>query len=147
MCIIIVVTLITTYSFYKYHSTKQDIDTAAEDWANKKNKERSEEIKTIEVPGFSELTMTANETKQPITFHNPKENDCYFKITLLTKGGDQLWQSKLIEPGKGMYEILLEKTLSAGTYENARIKYECFTLDERQSPLNGSEIEVTLNVA
>ncbi|NBJ47179.1 tRNA (uracil-5-)-methyltransferase [Enterococcus faecalis] len=147
ICIIIFVSLITTYCFYRYNSKKQEIDSDAVDWIDKKNKDTPEIIRNIEIPGFSELNILANEIKQPISFHNPEVNECYFKITLLTKDGEKLWQSKLIEPGKGMYEIHLEKKLSVGTYENARIKYECFTLDESQSPLNGSEIEITLNVA
>ncbi|MFC0616219.1 tRNA (uracil-5-)-methyltransferase [Enterococcus faecalis] len=147
LCIIIFTSLITTYCFYRYSSKKQEVDSNAVDWVNKKNKDTHEITRNIEIPGFSELNMLANEIKQPISFYNPEVNECYFKITLLTKDGEKLWQSKLIEPGKGMHEIDLEKKLSAGTYENAKIKYECFTLDESQSPLNGSEIEITLNVA
>ena len=81
-----------------------------------------------------------------MNLYNPEQNTCYFRMTLLLSDGTQLWQSGLIEPGKGIYDITLEQTLAAGTYEDAVLKYECFAMDDAQTPLNGSEIKLTLNV-
>lgn len=52
----------------------------------------------------------------------------------------------MVEPGKGLYEITLDEEVTAGEYENAILKYECFTLDENQYALNGSEIKLKLVV-
>ncbi|EAH1072827.1 tRNA (uracil-5-)-methyltransferase, partial [Listeria monocytogenes] len=117
----------------------------AVDWNGKKQKDTSGEENTIAIPGFEKVTLYANETKQAVNFHNPEINDCYFKISLIHPDGSVLWISDLIEPGKGMYSIELEKTLAVGEYENAVLKYECFSLND-QSPLNGSEINLKLVV-
>ena len=101
---------------------------------------------TIDIPGFDVMNLQAGVTKQAVNLHNPPQNTCYFRITLLLADGTQLYQSGLLEPGTGLYEIELAQTLSAGQYPDATLKYECFTMDEAQSPLNGSEIKLTLNV-
>ncbi len=80
-----------------------------------------------------------------MNFYNPEQNTCYFKMSLLLPDGTQLWESGLVEPGKAVYEITLNQTLTAGKYENATLKYECFAMDDEQTPLNGSEIKLTLN--
>lgn len=67
-------------------------------------------------------------------------------MSLLLSDGTKLWESKLIAPGKAVYTITLNEALNAGVYENATLKYDCFTMDEAQTPLNGSEIKLTLNV-
>lgn len=101
---------------------------------------------TIDIPGFDVMNLQANVTEQSVNLYNPPQNSCYFKITLLDPDGSQLWQSGLIEPGMGLYTITLSKALTAGSYENATLKYECYAMDEAQTPLNGSEIKMTLNV-
>lgn len=101
---------------------------------------------TIDIPGYRSITLKAGETRQAVNFHNPEQNTCYFRISLLLSDGTTLWQSGLIGPGKGVYEIELNKALEAGTYEDAVLKYECFTMDEAQTPLNGSEITLTIHV-
>ena len=53
---------------------------------------------------------------------------------------------KHIEGAKGLYEITLDQAVEAGTYENSTLKYECYRMDEQLTPLNGSEIRLTLEV-
>lgn len=67
-------------------------------------------------------------------------------MTLFLNDGTKLWESKLIEPGKAVYDITLSQALPAGIYEDCVLKYECFKMDEDQTPLNGSEIKFTMNV-
>ena len=81
-----------------------------------------------------------------MNLYNPEQNTCYFRMTLLLSDGTQFWPCGLIEPGKGLDEITLEQTRAAGTYEEPVLKYECFAMDDAQTPLNGSEIKLTLNV-
>lgn len=143
---VLLVAAVGGYFYFKNEKSLMGVDSSAVDWNGKKNKKKNSETDSIAIPGFSELQFEANAKKQQVNFHNPEVNDCYFRMTLLTPDGEQLWKSDLIEPGKGLYTIELANELPAGKIENAVLKYECFTLDEDQSPLNGSEIKLTINV-
>lgn len=126
---------------------KQELDTGASDWTGRKEEYTGEKnTDTIDIPGFDTMSLKAGETAQSVNLYNPEQNTCYFKMTISLPDGTTLWESDLIEPGKGLYEIELNQALEAGTYENAVLKYECFTLDEAQSPLNGAEVKFTINV-
>ena len=122
-------------------------DENAQDWTGKQDVYEGEKnTDTIDIPGYGSITLKADSAEQSVNLYNPEQNTCYFRMTLLLSDGMQLWQSGLIEPGKGIYDITLEQTLAAGTYEDAVLKYECFAMDDAQTPLNGSEIKLTLNV-
>lgn len=122
-------------------------DENAEDWTGEQDVYEGEKnTDTIDIPGYGSITLKADAAEQSVNLYNPEQNTCYFRMTLLLSDGTQLWQSGLIEPGKGIYDITLEQTLAAGTYEDAVLKYECFAMDDAQTPLNGSEIKLTLNV-
>ena len=100
----------------------------------------------IAIPGYKSLSLKAGQTEQSVNLYNPAENDCYFVMTLLLPDGTQIWKSKMVEPGKGLYEITLDQPVEAGTYENSTLKYECYRMDEELTALNGSEIRLTLEV-
>ena len=122
-------------------------DENAQDWTGEQDVYEGEKnTDTIDIPGYGSITLKADSAEQSVNLYNPEQNTCYFRITLLLSDGTQLWQSGLIEPGKGIYDITLEQTLAAGSYEDAVLKYECFAMDDAQTPLNGSEIKLTLNV-
>lgn len=117
---------------------------SAEEWTGERaiSKEPSP---TIEIPGFDHISFKADSKEQQVNFHNPKKNTCYFKLSLWQDAETKLWESKLLEPGKAIYDLSLDQPIAAGTYDQAFLKYECFSL-EKQEPLNGSEIKLTLNV-
>ena len=122
-------------------------DENAQDWTGEQDVYEGEKnTDTIDIPGYGSITLKADASEQSVNLYNPEQNTCYFRMTLLLSDGTQLWQSGLIEPGKGIYDITLEQTLAAGSYEDAVLKYECFAMDDAQTPLNGSEIKLTLNV-
>ena len=109
----------------------------------------------ISIPGFESLDFKAGREKQSVNFYNPEENTCYFRISLVLKQRDgagseavareeTLWTSELIEPGEEAGSITLNKELESGDYP-AILKYECFSLKD-ETPLNGSNVELTLKV-
>lgn len=112
----------------------------------------------ISIPGYESLDFKTGKTKQSVDFYNPDENTCFFRISLVIKdepdtangeegnAGEEtvLWTSDMIEPGEHVKSIKLNKELESGEYA-AILKYECFRLQDK-SPLNGSNIELTLNV-
>ena len=124
-----------------------DLDENAEDYTGDRDVYQGEKnTDTIDIPGFGSISLKAGVTEQSVNFYNPEQNTCYFQMSLLLSDGTELWKSDLVEPGKAIYNITLNQTLEAGEYENAVLKYECFSMNEEQTPLNGSEIELTLNV-
>ena len=124
-----------------------DLDENAEDYIGDREVYQGEKnTDTIDIPGFDVMNLKAGTTEQSVNLYNPEENTCYFRMSLLLPDGTILWQSGLVEPGKAIYEITMNQVLTAGEYENATLKYECFAMDEEQTPLNGSEIKLTLHV-
>lgn len=124
-----------------------EVDDNAENYTGDKNTYTGKKnTDTIDIPGFDAMNFKAGTTEQSVNLFNPKENTCYFKMTILLNEGTVLWESKLVEPNKAIYDITLNQSLSVGTYEDCTLKYECFAMDEEQTPLNGSEIKFTLNV-
>lgn len=124
-----------------------EVDDTAEDWTgNKDTYTGKKNTDTIDIPGFDAMNLKADVTEQSVNLYNPEQNTCYMKMTLLLSDGTKLWESKLIEPGKAVYDLTLAQPLSAGEYKDATLKYECYKMDEEQTPLNGSDIKLTINV-
>lgn len=119
------------------------VDSETQDWDL--NEEVDKGVGDISILGYGTMVMKAGQKQQKVDMGNPKENDCYFRITLLLEDGTRLYQSDLIEPGKGFQKIELEKTLEEGTYA-AVIRYDCYSYDEKQENLNGAESGFTLDV-
>lgn len=124
-----------------------EVDPDAEDYTGDRDTYTGQKnTDTIDIPGFGTMNFKAGATEQAVNLYNPEQNTCYFKMTILLDDGTKLWESELVEPGKAIYDLTLDKPLDAGVYENATLKYECFAMNEEQTPLNGSEIRFTLNV-
>ena len=104
-----------------------------------------EESDSISIPGYDILTFAADKKEQEVQLHNPQDNTCYFKMSLILSDGTCIWTSDLLEPGKGFEKITLDKTLKAGTYSDVTLKYECYSLKD-QTQLNGAEIKLTIEV-
>lgn len=101
---------------------------------------------SIAIPGYEAITLKADSLEQTISFKNPAQNVCYFKMTLLLEDGTVLWESGYVEPGKTSDPVLLTRALEKGSYPNSVLRYQCFTLDEAMTPLNGAETKLTLRV-
>lgn len=128
-------------------SAMAELDENAEDYTgNKSTYTGKKNTDTIDIPGFDAMNLKAGETEQSVNLYNPEQNTCYFKMSILMEDGTVLWESGLVEPGKAVYTITLKESLEAGVYENCTLKYECFAMNEAQTPLNGSEIKFTINV-
>lgn len=99
----------------------------------------------ISYPGYGELTFKANKKTQDIYLQNPKENTCYFKMSLILSDGRTIWRSDQLEPGNAFNHIELGEALPKGTYENAVLKYDSYSIKDGRR-LNGSSINLTLRV-
>ncbi|MBR1445187.1 MAG: tRNA (uracil-5-)-methyltransferase [Firmicutes bacterium] len=103
-----------------------------------------EESPNIAIPGYEKIVFKAGQTKQEVKLYNPKENTCYFKMSLVLDNST-IWTSDLLEPNKAFTEIELDKPLDVGLYKDVILKYDCFSLKD-QSKLNGAEIKVDIEV-
>lgn len=129
------------------------VDPDAVDWEGELPEEtQNPEEQTVsqvpmaKIPGYGALEFNAGTTQQAVNFVNPEGNQCYFIITLCLADGTELYQSQLIPPGKGLYEITLNQSLEAGEYENAKLQYRCISLEDGQTEYNGANVNLTLRV-
>lgn len=101
--------------------------------------------KTIAIPGYAQLVMKAGDVMQDVELHNPQENPCYFMISIILPDGTEVFRSGLIEPGQKTDVIKLLQPLKAGTYENAVLRYSCYSIKDKKQ-LNGADTKFTLEV-
>ncbi|SHH57258.1 hypothetical protein SAMN02745196_00821 [Clostridium collagenovorans DSM 3089] len=134
------------YWFGDKHVTADVYDNAEDYTGDKDTYTGKKNTDTIDIPGFDTMNFKVDTVEQSVNLYNPKENTCYFKMTIILNDGTRLWESKLVEPNKAIYDITINQSLSTGIYDDCTLKYECFKMDETQTPLNGSEIKFTLNV-
>ncbi len=99
---------------------------------------------TITIPGMTGIVLQAGELHQTVNFYNPKENACYFVLSLYLSDNTLVYQSDFLAPGEQITEITLNQALQRGVYGKCRLVYECFTLDDK-SPLNGGEVKLEIN--
>lgn len=126
---------------------KPDLDEDAVNWQGERTQQKEGSASTgIAIPGYKSIRLKADQTKQNVNLFNPESNDCYFVMSLILPDGTQIWQSKMIPPGKGLYEITLEQTVPAGNYEDSVLKYECYKMDDDLTKLNGGEVKLVLEV-
>ena len=115
------------------------IDVSTPDGANSVSTENVQKSEgTISIPGYENITLVADQKQQTVGLPNPANNTCYFKIFLSLEDGTVLWESDLVDPGKISDPIKLNAPLEAGTYRNAVLKYECYTMDGQMRQLNGA---------
>jgi hypothetical protein len=99
----------------------------------------------IAIPGYEKLSFAAGKTAQAVNLKNPAENACTFVIALtMDEDGTTLWTGKALSPGEAFTRITLIRALDAGEY-HATLHYDCYTIEDNQ-PLNGAEIQLTLEV-
>ena len=98
----------------------------------------------IAIPGYEKLSFAAGKTAQAVNLKNPPENACTFDLTLTMEDGETLWTGKALSPGEAFTRVTLTRALDAGEYP-ATLHYDCYTIEDNR-PLNGAEIELTLEV-
>ena len=100
----------------------------------------------IHLPAYGGLTFAAGKKEQTETLQNPGENTCLIRISLILADGTTIDTSELVEPGYYTKPILLIAPMERGIYRDVTLKYDCFTNDENQSPLNGATCKLDITV-
>lgn len=128
----------------EYQGTSGTVDGEADAWDD--NLSAPSEIEgRILIPGYSGAKIQAGTNVLKLRIGNPSENTCYLQATLMLADGTVLYESGLIEPGKGFEEVELLETLEAGTYE-AYVHYQGYSMDEEPQILNSCDSAFTLTV-
>lgn len=149
---ILLVLLVGEIVFLAYHILKDKdvvgrsahIDENASEWDD--GIENDSEIEgRILVPGYSGAKMKTGDTSLALRIGNPSENTCYLQATLQLEDGTVLYESGLIEPGKGYDEIELKQSLEPGEY-NAFVHYQGYSMDEEPEMLNSCDSAFVLKV-
>ncbi len=119
-----------------------DLDPNAVDWKGTQT-EAPATVKGIKLPGYKSLTVQSGKREVVLNLHNPKENDCLLVMRLsLVDSGETLFESKMIEPGKGLYGVNLSRPLKPGTYA-ATLQYEAYDRNTL-TRLNGASMNLNL---
>jgi len=98
----------------------------------------------IIIPGFAQLTFKAGDKEQNVQLYNPKDNNCYFIISILLADNTELFQSELLAPGSSLTKIKLSRTPEPGIYD-AVLRYSCFDMETLKG-LNGANTNFILEV-
>lgn len=136
-------------TWFGEETVQPDLDEGAVDWQGtqtNKKPETEDGQKGIALPGYKSISLKANQKEQSVNLYNPEVNDCYFVMSLILPDGTQIWQSKMVAPGKGLYQITLNQEIAAGTYENSILKYDCYKQNDELTKLNGGEVRISLEV-
>ena len=99
---------------------------------------------SITIPAVTGLNMKSGQLQQKVDFYNPKENQCYFVISIYLSDDTLIYKSDYLAPAETITEINLLQTLQKGTYRNCRIVYNCYTLD-RKATLNSGNVKIEIN--
>ena len=124
----------------------KDIDDPIVDYTGPLVNQNPDDPSSIALPGYSALVFSANSKKVTLELPNPSGNPCYFQYALtVVETGEEIYRSELLEPGKTVKDLTLNKALPAGTY-TLRITIDTFSLLDGTTPMNGGVQEVELTV-
>lgn len=104
----------------------------------------AEERKSIQIPAVTGIYMRSGQLNQTVDFYNPKENNCYFVISLYLSDDTLIYKSDMIAPAEHIKEITLLQELKRGIYRNCLLVYNCYSLDNK-TQLNGSNVVLEIN--
>ena len=104
------------------------------------------DVGNTHLPAYSALTFEAGTKEQNDILQNPGENSCLLRISLVLQDGTTIYTSELIRPGYYSKPITLIAPMERGLYRDVTMKYECFTDDEAQTPLNGATTKLDITV-
>ena len=99
---------------------------------------------SIKFPGYPDITIKKDSSAIPIVLTNPEGNPCYFQFSVSLDGGEAIYNSQWVEPGKAIQGFSLDTALEPGDYE-MKISISTRSLED-QSPMNGGSVKTMLHV-
>lgn len=138
----IIIIILLLIIFYNLYTAKMPKKSNGIMWGNEAV--ISHEISYISIPGFSKIVFNHGTKEQPFKFHNPETNNCYMNISLVVDN-EVIFEMERIEPGYGVKEIKLSKTLDSGLYTDCTFSVKCFSMDN-DTQLNGVQNKIDIYV-
>ena len=108
-------------------------------------KELQDAYSSIVLAGYDRIKLRAGQKEQSVYFYNSEHNKCFLVFSLLLDG-EELCRSGFLPPNTKIEQVTLSKSLAAGEYDNAILRYSCYDL-YTQRELNGADISVKLEVS
>ena len=99
---------------------------------------------SIQIPAMTGMYLKAGQLEQTVDFYNPKDNNCFFVLSLYLSDGTLIYKSDMLAPSEHITDITLSQELQRGLYRNCRLVYNCYSLDGK-TPLNGSNVVIEIN--
>lgn len=143
--IAIVAGTILVINYFTNDNTKNKIDELLgldPNATTEQKKELDKSSNTIAIPGFEKLVFQANKLTQNVSFHNPEENEVFFIVNFFIDD-KSVYQSELIEPGKGIYSINLPMSYNVGQY-SGKLIYETRSIGNSNEKKNGATIHLPI---
>lgn len=107
---------------------------------------KNEDPSNISIPLFGKLKVDGRTMEVEAHLANPQGNPCYFEYRIILKdGNEELYHSKMIEPGTAIPKFVLNKKLKQGSYDGV-IVIDTFSLKDHKTQMNGGEMDITLVV-
>ena len=120
-----------------------ELDGSADRYTGERPKDQGGAEEGIKIPGYPSITIAKDTQDVTMALMNPEGNPCYFKFEIVMKdSGEQLFESKYVQPGDCIYDVHLNKPLPEGEYP-ATIKITTIAMDG-ETPLNGANVETVL---
>ena len=107
---------------------------------------KPKDVGNTHLPAYGGLTFTAGTKEQTVVLENPGENTCLIRISLILQDGTTIYTSELVKPGYYTQPITLIAPMERGIYRDVTLRYDCFTDDEAQTPLNGATCKLDVTV-
>ena len=104
-------------------------------------------IPSVAVPGWSSITIPANQQTVSVDFYNPEKNEGLYYLTFklsLADTGEVLYESNAVPPGKHIQSITLNRALPAGNYA-AVVHVQPYRMSD-ETPTNNADVKITLVV-
>jgi hypothetical protein len=139
--IVIVAGTILAINYFTDKNTRNTVDDLLgldPNATTEKEQEVEENSKGIAIPGFEKLVFQSNNLTQEVSFENPEQNEVYFIISLFIDD-ESVYESQLIEPGKGIYSIEIPTSYAAGEY-TGKLSYETRSMSNSNEKKNGAII-------
>lgn len=99
----------------------------------------------IQIPYYSDIYMEERTDSIDMVLVNPKENGCYFAYAfILRETGEEIYRSDLIEPGRALDKVKLNKKMESGKYK-LNILVDTYSMKD-QKVLNNAIVSTNLVV-
>lgn len=112
------------------------------------NVQAGTDLPGIVIPGWTAIKLPAEKLEADVSLHNPEGNAGYYDLSFtlkLTETDEVIFTTGKISPGYKCSKVTLEKELEAGKYE-AILLVQPYLQDEKQTPTNNAELEITIIV-